>query len=130
MIDIAAELAKIAAHPRGVIGNMQDMEAAKGFSVIPWGATFPITFGKFSWHDGVLSIDEAKKEIRIVAIYAQEQGRGIFKQLVSDIRSAGYRPVVVEPIGLTMPSIMRRWEWDCSLAEYEDEVMEEWRPKS
>lgn len=126
-MDILAEIELTLNHPRGAVGRMQDLEYEKGFGVIPWGATEPIRFSKDDWHDGVLSFDEGRKEIRIVAIYAKRQRRGAFRALLSAIFSVGYEPVVIEPMGEIMPALLRRWGWSCTLVESDNEVVEEWR---
>lgn len=124
---VLAEIEAIYSHPRGVIGRMSDLEEAKGFRLIPWGASEPIPFTEFEWHDGVLSIDDSRKEVRIVAVAAQRPGFGAFRRLLSAIDRAGYRPVVVEPIGPQMIAILAQYRWRRTLVEHENEVVEEWR---
>lgn len=123
-----AELQAIARHPRGVVGRMKDLEFAKGFLPIEHGAREPIAFPTSEWHDGVLSRDDRKKEVRIVAVFAKDSGKGALTRLISSIRAAGYCPVIVEPIGLEMPAILLHWRWHKTMAEYDNEVVEEWRP--
>lgn len=125
---VLAEFETIQRHPGGVIGRMRDLELAKGFIPLEYGAVSPMPFLKEEWHDGVLSRDEGRKEIRIVAIFAKRDGRGSLTRLVAAIGRAGYQPVIVEPIGLQMPAILLHWRWHKTVAEYGNEVVEEWRP--
>jgi hypothetical protein len=126
---IAAELDRIINHPRGVIGRMSDLEREKGFEPIPHGASEPVPFSEYEWDDGVISLNERDREIRLVAIRAKALYHGAFKRMLKRITDAGYCPVIVEPIGEVMPSLVRKWEWDCTLVEHNNEVTEEWRPK-
>jgi hypothetical protein len=128
---LLSELSRIASHPRGVIGRMSDLEREKGHGIIPWGAlgvTEPIPFPEEEWHDGVITFDAKRKEIRLVAIKARVQQRGALNRLIASIRKAGYTPVVVEPIGHQMPAILHHWGWMKTLVEDGAEVVEEWRP--
>jgi len=130
---LAAEIHRIINHPRGVIGRMSDLEYEKGYGIIPYGATGatePIPFSKEDWHDGVITFDEGRKEIRIVAVYARQQQRGALTRLIEVIRQAGYRPVVIEPIGHIMPAIIRHWGWHCTVVKHDNEAVHEWRPVS
>ena len=50
-------------------------------------------------------------DVRIVAVIARLLGNGAFSRLVGDIRKAGLCPVVIEPMGAQMPSILAKWGW-------------------
>jgi hypothetical protein len=50
------------------------------------------------------------KDIRLISLFAKNPGNGAFRRLVLGIITAGYRPVVVEPL-FGMESTMRRWGW-------------------
>ena len=81
-------------------------------AIIPYGAAGviePISFSRDDWHDGVISFDAGRREIRLVAIKARQQQRGAFRRLISVIHAAGYTPVVIQPVGHIMPAILRHW---------------------
>ena len=87
---------------------MRDDERAAGYRVI-----FP---GEFSWfplldwcNTCVVSIND--RDVRLVAIRASRPRAGAFRRLISGIKTAGLRPVVVSPIGDAMPAIMKKWRW-------------------
>lgn len=127
MIDIGDEIRIIANHPRGVLGRLSDIEARNGFVTIAWGAEKPVPFLPADWYDGCITVDEPRKEIRIVAIWAQRRREGAFHRLLGGIWAAGYSPVVVQPIGPIMPVLLRRWGWENALVEHAVDVVEEWR---
>ena len=117
-------------HPRGPLGSMEDIEREEGFVPIPWGTAEPILFSAFDWQDGLITLDKPRREIRIVVIKAQIPGTGAFKRLLLYIRRAGYRPVVVSPIGDVMPALMRRWGWVCTYRnDRYGTPCQEWRPE-
>ena len=62
-------------------------------------------------------------EVRIVAVWASEQGKGTFKRLVRAIQDAGLKPVVVAPFH-HMQAILERWGWKATVVSGDDE----WRP--
>jgi hypothetical protein len=74
----------------------------------------------------VLSYD--KREVHIVAVYAAR--RGALRRLIDRAAKHGLSPVVVEPIGPTMPAIMRKWGWQKSVVGEGWDRREEWRPAS
>jgi len=71
-------------------------------------------------HDG--------REAFIVAIRAKHPGSGAFRRLVDNITAAGLTPVVVCPLGATMPAILKRWRWCCTIQGPDGDKVEEWRP--
>lgn len=97
------------ANPRGMIGVMEDGETRAGHTVVPLGAMTPFPVPRADWLGTVISMDG--KDARIVLVHAHEEGRGAFRRLVKSIQSAGYIPVVVEPVGVAMPAIMKKWGW-------------------
>lgn len=86
--------------------SMREQEEALGWRCVvdaPW-------FIKDDWiGDPVVSIKG--DEVRIVAILAKTPGAGAFGRLIDGILAAGLKPIVVEPVFMTMPAIMERWGW-------------------
>lgn len=125
--DMAAELIRLLTHPEGAFGRMKDCEAENGYSVIPAGATFPIVFSADDWRKNSL-VSLHGREVRIVAITALTQGNGALRRLINNITAANLTPVVVEPMGETMPAILRKWKWirsDAGIGWFHEE---QWRP--
>lgn len=73
----------------------------------------------------VLSIDDERREVHIVALYAARPGA--FRALVAGIVEAGLTPVVVAPFAL-MVAIVHRWGWQRSTVGEGWTAREEWRP--
>lgn len=124
LVDIIAEKRQ---HPRGIQGILEDGEQSAGRTIIPLGATEPFAFSPDDFAGGVISLD--KGEARIVVIQAHREGTGALRRLVDGILSAGLRPVVVEPVGRTMPAILKRWQWQRRVIGRGFERFEEWRPQ-
>ncbi|HEX8414030.1 MAG TPA: hypothetical protein VF637_09120, partial [Sphingomicrobium sp.] len=72
----------------------------------------------------VISYDD--HEVHVVAVSSAR--RGAFSRLVREVRAAGLTPVVVEPMGPTMPAILERWGWQMSVNGEGWDHREEWRP--
>src|SRR5687767_4395960 len=82
-------------------------EARDGRKPITPGS-IPSWFNPSDWHPWpVLSI--ADGEIHIIAINSAR--KGALRRLIEGAASVGLSPVIVEPMGLTMPAIMTKWGW-------------------
>jgi hypothetical protein len=124
---IADTLAGAARHPLGVAGLMIQDEIKAGRAVMQPGSVWPFEFIEADWHfPAVVSHDG--REVRIVAILALHPGNGAFRRLVDNITGAGLAPVVVEPVGVVMPAIMKRWKWRGSTRGVGENTVNEWRP--
>jgi hypothetical protein len=128
VVDMLADtLARASHHPLGVAGLMIMSEIEAGRRCVQPGDAEPFDFPKNDWHfPAVVSLDGA--EVRIIAILANEPGSGAFSRLIRNIRAAGLSPVVVEPVGLAMPAILKRWGWRGRRAGFGMDVTWEWRP--
>lgn len=87
---------------------MREAETAAGF--------YPVFPGEVPWlspldwpEDIVISV--SRTHVRIVAFYALRPRCGAFSRLIDRIIDAGLTPVVIAPVGETMPAIMKRWGW-------------------
>ena len=118
------EIERTLAHPGGPAGRLRDMEIEAGFHPVKVGAWFPFHLSEDDWKPESV-ITQNGKDIRIVLADAICPGYGAFRRLIKAITGAGFVPVVVAPIGMTMPAIMEKWGWECS-----DGEPEEWRPKA
>jgi hypothetical protein len=127
LFDIEKMIAQRAAHPLGMAGVMMENELAAGFRLVQPGHA-PFDFAEADWAFGqqVVSLDH--DEVRLVIITARHPGHGSFRRLIDAIADAGLKPVVVEPIGATMPAIMARWGWSRSVKGTGFKRVEEWRP--
>ncbi len=123
---LAAALKRAYEHPLGPRGILIEEERARGSTIIPLGATSPVSFSSEDWLPGVLT--RRGDEVRIVAIWARHPRSGAFRRLLASIDKAGLRPVVVAPIGDVMPQLMRRWKWRHSVAGHGVDAVHEWRP--
>jgi hypothetical protein len=118
-----------ARHPLGVAGIMIESEIAAGRTPIQPGYEGRFSFSATDWHfPAVVSFDG--EEVRLIAILANTPGRGALRRLVAAITQAGLRPVIVEPVGPTMPAILARWGWGRKIKGVGEERLEEWRPKA
>lgn len=125
---IADVIATGRAHPLGVAGIMIDAETAAGRTVVPVGSVTPFAVPVEDWvAPTVIAVDGG--EVRIIAILAKCQGNGAFRRLVESIQAAGLSPVVVEPVGLVMPAILKHWGWTGRTIGRGFERFEEWRPR-
>lgn len=125
---LADVIAGMGTHPRGIVGLIEDGERKLGATIIPLGASEPFPFPADDWMDGVVSVLGGKA--RIVAIHAHEEGRGALRRLVNGIQAAGLVPVIVEPVGPTMPAILKRWGWKRHVRGSGWERVEEWSPRT
>jgi hypothetical protein len=124
---LAAVLERRQDSPLGMAGVMMSNEVAAGRRLVQPGATTPFAFPADDWaFPQVVALDGA--EVRIVAILARTPGRGAFRRLIDAICAAGFQPVVIEPIGVTMPAILARWGWRCTVRGEGFDRIEEWRP--
>jgi hypothetical protein len=73
----------------------------------------------------VLSI--ANGELHIVAVNAAVEGQGALKRLIAGAIANDLTPVIVEPMGATMPAILRKWGWSCTVSGGGWNAREEWR---
>ena len=109
--------------------NMHRMEAMNGGTPMITGQTKPFPMPPLDAFRVVPVIHRRADDVRIVAIWFREEGAGHFKALVAAIIAAGLNPVVVEPMGRSMPDILRHWRWTGRRVEQPDgDVCEEWRP--
>lgn len=72
----------------------------------------------------VLAYD--KHELHIVAVSSAR--KGALRRLIDGARAAGLTPVVVCPIGPTMPAILARWGWQKTIVGEGWDERDEWRP--
>jgi hypothetical protein len=116
-------------HPGGPAGRIRELEMACGFHPIAVGSWFPFHLSEKDWKpDSVVTQDG--KEIRIVLVNAISPGFGAFSRLIRAIEHSGFEPVVIEPMGETMPAIMERWGWIPTTRHVgSGDDVEEWRPK-
>jgi hypothetical protein len=116
-------------HPLGMAGVMLAEEVAAGRKPIQPGATEPFVFSADDWEfPQVVSLDG--REVRITAVLARRPGTGAFRRLLAAIQAAGLKPVVVEPVGVTMPAILARWGWRRTVVGHGFRRVEEWRPRA
>ncbi|WP_041926863.1 hypothetical protein [Methylocystis sp. SC2] len=85
-------------------------------------------FASNVWHDGVVAIDDAAREVRIVAIAAKAPGAGALRKLVAGIESEGMTPVIVEAMTDGMLTILSKWNWKRSIVPVGGAFEEQWRP--
>lgn len=124
---LADHIAGVKSHPLGVAGFMIEDEIAAGRAVMQPGSVWPFDFPAEDWvFPAVVSHDG--REVHIVAILAQEPGKGAFRRLIANIEGAGLSPVVVCPVGQTMPAILKRWRWKRRIVGRGFERVDEWRP--
>ncbi len=100
-------------------------ELATGRKLLSLGAD-PIWVCPSDWDTSpspIITYDD--NECRIVAVVAAHPGSGAFSRLVDAIRKSNRVPVVVEPMGYAMPSILARWGW---LKSVGPDGESEWRP--
>ena len=116
---VEQELAAILSHPEGALGRIRELERARGSL---W--EFPLDTA--DWESGLVMI--RGMEARIVLLNARQPGTGAFKRLLGAIGRAGLMPVVVEPMGGTMPAILERWGWKKKQCGAGFDSWEEWRP--
>lgn len=114
---IADQIASARDHLGGIVGIMLDAEIAAG--------GVPYDPGP-DWVPGVVVRRDA--EVRLVAILAKQPGSGALKRLVARIQAEGLTPVIIEPTGLVMPAILKRWNWRRTVRGRGWERVEEWRP--
>ena len=115
----------------GIAGSpaarIRQIEEKNGHHVLPVGVVVPFSFPAADWEpDAVVSLDG--KRVRIVLVSAREPGHGAFARLVRNITRAGFTPVVVSPIGTTMPAIMKHWGWTETVIGTGFDRSEEWTP--
>ena len=86
---------------------MRDDERAAGRKVVVPGEA--VWLSAEDWHPTVVvSVDG--RDVRLVAILALRPGSGALTRTVAGIRSAGLRPVIVEPTR-EMRATCQRWGW-------------------
>lgn len=101
-------------------------ERARGFSVLP--IDIVDWFTSKDWRaDSVISVDKARREIRIIAVAAVDRRTGALSRMIRGIRDAGYTPVIIEPM-LDMPAILAKWGWTRSTVGAGFHHEEQWRP--
>lgn len=88
-------------------GNLFTAEAALDFDPVPVGSVPWLPLADWSRH---AVVTRSRRRVRIVLISAREPGTGAFRRLISGIRAAGLKPVVVCPLG-HMEAILKRWGW-------------------
>ena len=126
---LADVLASGLRHPLGVAGLLIASEIEAGRTPIQPGYAGAFTISADDWHyPAVVSLDG--DEVRLVAILANRPGTGALRRLIASIQGAGRRPVIIEPVGPTMPRILKRWGWVRSIRGAGEERMEEWRPRA
>lgn len=77
------------------------------------------------WHPWpVLAISNG--ELHIIAVNSIR--KGALRRLIVGAATAGLSPVIVEPMGRTMPAIMAKWGWICTTLGEGWQQREEWRP--
>lgn len=105
---------------------MLNAEAAEGRDPI-WPSTAPAWVCAEDWHSWpVLSI--ANGELHIIAVWAAR--KRALTDLITNARANGLAPVIVAPVGQTMPAILAKWGWVQSFVGEGMDVREEWRPQS
>ncbi len=109
----------------GPVAAMREDEEAAGFTLLtpgdrPW-------FLRVDWPDNAI-VSTDGKSVRIVAIIAQRPGTGAFRRMVDGIRADGLTPIVVEPIGTTMPAILKRWGWKRKRVGRGFQAHDTWQP--
>ncbi len=124
---IADILAGAAKHPLGVAGLMIMGEQKAGRRCVQPGDAAPFVFPAEDWcYPAVVSV--ADGEVRLIAILATPPGNGALRRLLANIRDAGLRPVICEPVGTIMPAILKRWRWKRRIVGDGMDRTEEWRP--
>lgn len=124
---IRAQLAKGEAHPLGMAGVMLQHEVDAGRRLVQPGTREPFAFSAEDW-DFPQVVTYDGREVRICLINARDPGHGAFRRLVDAIQAAGLTPVVVAPVGETMPAIMKRWRWKRRRVGRGWAREEQWRP--
>jgi hypothetical protein len=124
---IADVLAGAQKHPLGVAGLMIVDEIKAGRAVVQPGCEWPFVIPAEDWTYPVV-ISHDGREVRIIAIHAAAPGNGAFRRLIDNIAAAGLSPVVVEPVGVVMPAIMKRWGWRGRVVGKGFNRFWEWRP--
>lgn len=104
---------------------MREDELLAGNAVIlpgdfPWLPTA-------DWHETII-VSQSGKEIRLIAILANEPGKGAFRRLVTGILEAGLVPVIVAPTTI-MRETMKRWNWARRDVGKGWNHEEQWRPR-
>ena len=120
-------LRKILDHPAGAGGLLRDGEIQLGARLLPVGTTDPILLPVDDWDPGTI-VSALENEIRLVALLARRPGTGAMRRLVEAIKARGLVPVVVAPMGSTMPAIMRHWGWRKTIVGPAHDKVDEWRP--
>lgn len=69
----------------------------------------------------------ADGELHIIAVNAAGR-KGALRRLIDSAKGAGLSPVIVEPMGPTMPAILERWGWSSRTVGEGWHAREEWRP--
>lgn len=130
LLDLIADMiAGARRHPLGVAGLMLADEAKAGRRPVQPGEPAPFDFPAEDWpFPQVVSIDG--DEVRLIAIRAAVERSGALKRLVASIRAAGLTPVIVAPVGVAMPAILRRWGWVGTVKGDGWEQVDEWRPST
>lgn len=99
------------------MAGMTASEVARGYVPVPVGSVpwLPLD----DWHaTDLVTLDG--KEVRIVAIVANNPHTGAFKRLLAGIEAAGLSPVVIAALP-ELEAILRRWRW-------RKNARKEWRP--
>jgi hypothetical protein len=101
-------------HPGGGYGRICDLEAKAGYRRVAVGSHEPFSVLSSRWfYDTVITLDDGRKEARLVMLRSKRPGHGYLRQLVERIADAGWKPVIVAPVGPDMPVILRHWGWVC-----------------
>jgi hypothetical protein len=111
----------------GPAARVRQIEEQRGHHVLPVGITVPFLFDAADWQpDSVVSLDG--RRVRIVLVSARQPGSGALTRLVQRIALAGFAPVIVSPVGLTMPAILKHWGWRETVIGTGFDRSEEWTP--
>lgn len=88
---------------------MRDAEIMKGHQWVPVGSVKWLPAR--DWHKNDCVSITKDGEVRLVAIAAKRPRSGALRRLLAGIEAAGFRPVIVCPIGRQMPAILAKWGW-------------------
>lgn len=127
LFEIEKIVAQRRAHPLRMLGVMMNLELAHGFRLVQPGHA-PFDFAEADWPTFEQCVSLDGDEVRLVIVNARYPGQGGFRRLIDAIERAGLRPVVIAPIGETMPAILARWRWRCTVKGVGFKSAEEWRP--
>lgn len=125
--EVFAEMIRAMSHPEGARGRMRDLEIEHGHTVLVRDQPLAFSFSSADWDEDTL-ITMDGKDVRLILTNALHPGTGALHRLVASIQAAGLNPVVLSPVGPTMPAIMKHWGWKMHTVGAGFHRSEEWRP--